>query len=50
MFLVRGRCEDISLVSALLLGKSFGYITVCYFNLLIAGAGVGELIPTVGIS
>lgn len=50
MFLVRGRCEDVSLASALLFGKSLGYITVCYLHLLVTGAGVGELIPTVGVT
>lgn len=47
---LRGRFEDISLVSAVLFGKSFGDITVCYFDLLITRTGIGELIPTISIS
>lgn len=50
VFLIRERCEDISLLSAVLLGESFGYVTICYFNLLITGTGVGELVPTISIS
>lgn len=32
-----------------LLGESLGDIAVCDLHLLVAGAGVGELIPAVGI-
>lgn len=44
--------EDVksSLISDSLLGESFGYVAICYFNLLVTGTGIGKLIPAVSVS